>query len=103
MRHARSRVNALRRQSRTRRRPVVDNASTYVGLDAHKNVIAVAMLVPDAVAPVQWQEGTTPEAMRRLIRRLRREARGEVQCCYEAGPTGYWATLHPQAGLTRAA
>jgi transposase len=67
----------------------VDNATTYVGLDAHKNVIAAAMLAPDGAAPVQWQEATTPEAIRRLIRRLRRDALGEVRCCYEAGPTGY--------------
>ncbi len=67
----------------------MDNASTYVGLDAHKNTIAVAMLVSGELAPIQWQEATTSEAIRRLIRRLRREAPGEVHCCYEAGPTGY--------------
>lgn len=50
----------------------MDNATTYVGLDAHKNVIAIAMLVPAGTAPVRWQEATTPEAIRRLIRWLRR-------------------------------
>jgi len=38
---------------------------------------------------VEWHEDTTAEAIRRLCRKLRREAAGEVRCCYEAGPTGY--------------
>jgi transposase len=67
----------------------VENATTYVGFDAHKNTIAVALLAPYEAGPIQWQEVNTPEAIRRLIRRLRREAPGEVRCCYEAGPTGY--------------
>ena len=50
----------------------MDNASTYVGLDAHKNTIAVAMLVSGEAAPIQWQEATTTEAIRRLVRRLLR-------------------------------
>lgn len=65
------------------------DATTYVGMDAHKNSIAVAMLGPGDRGSVQWQEANTPEAIRRLVRRLRREAPGEVRCCYEAGPTGY--------------
>lgn len=67
----------------------MENATTYVGLDAHKNTVAVALLAPGEVGSAQWQEANTPEAIRRLIRRLRREAPGEVRCCYEAGPTGY--------------
>src|SRR6266850_8187359 len=89
-RHARSRVNALRRQSRIRRRPVVSpNAITWVGMDAHKNSIKVAALLPVPTDPVEWTEDNTPEAVRRLARRLQRLALGEVRCCYEAGPTGY--------------
>lgn len=65
------------------------NTITWVGMDAHKNSIAVSALFPDRNEPVEWQESTTPDAIRRLGRRLRREAPGEVRCCYEAGPTGY--------------
>jgi transposase len=58
-------------------------------MDAHKNSIQVAMWVPGQGAPVEWTEDTTAEAIRRLARRLQRQAPGEVRCCYEAGPTGY--------------
>jgi len=62
---------------------------TWVGMDAHKNSIKVAVLFPDRPEPVEWQEATTVEAIRRLARKLQRVALGEVRCCYEAGPTGY--------------
>jgi len=58
-------------------------------MDAHKNSIKVAALLPEPAEGVEWSEDTTPEAVRRLGRRLQRVAPGEVRCCYEAGPTGY--------------
>lgn len=61
---------------------------TYVGLDAHKESIFVAMLAPGA-NPVEWQLPNAPTAVKRLARRLTRDGGPEVQCCYEAGPCGY--------------
>jgi transposase len=58
-------------------------------MDAHKESIKVAALLPERPEPVEWTEATTPEAIRRLGRKLQRMAPGEVRCCYEAGPTGY--------------
>jgi transposase len=58
-------------------------------MDVHKNTIHVAMLLPDEAEPAEWHEPNTPEAIRRLARRLLRHAPDGVQCCYEAGPTGY--------------
>jgi len=58
-------------------------------MDAHQNSIKVTALFPDRPEGVEWTEATTPEAIRRLARKLRREAPGEVRACYEAGPTGY--------------
>ncbi len=84
----RSRVSALRRQSRIRKEPVVRDSSTFVGLDAHKESIFVAMLVPGQ-KPVEWQLRNQPAAVRRLARNLQREAVGTVGCCYEAGRCGY--------------
>jgi transposase len=60
-----------------------------VGMDAHKNSIKVAGFIPGQTESIEWTEDTTPEAIRRLSRRLQRLAPGEVRCCYEAGPTGY--------------
>jgi len=65
------------------------HAITYVGLDAHKKDIYVAMVVGHERVPVTWQLANEPQAIRRLVRKLEREAAGPVQCCYEAGPCGY--------------
>jgi transposase len=62
---------------------------TFVGMDAHKKAINVAMLLPGAKQPVEWQVANEPAAIRRLAKKLVREAAGEVRCCYEAGPCGY--------------
>ncbi len=61
---------------------------TFVGMDAHKKAINVAMLLPGA-RPVEWQVANESAAIRRLAKKLVREAPGEVRCCYEAGPCGY--------------
>src|SRR5713226_4681639 len=85
----RSRVNGSWRQSRRRKEPVVKNITTYVGVDAHKKDLFVAMLIGDQTTAVTWQMPNEPNAVRRLVRRLEREAPGPVRMCYEAGPGGY--------------
>jgi len=47
------------------------------------------MLVGTAAVPVSWTVANEPNAVRRLVRKLEREAPGAVQVCYEAGPCGY--------------
>ncbi|MBN2405228.1 MAG: IS110 family transposase [Coriobacteriia bacterium] len=71
---------------------------TWVGMDAHKNSIKVSAFFAGRPEPQEWQEQTTPEAIRRLCRKLKRNAPGEVRCCYEAGPTGYALQRQLQAG-----
>jgi transposase len=68
---------------------VSSNGITFVGLDAHKNSISVAMLPAGGGRVVEWQVANEPAAVRRLAKKLEREAAGEVRCCYEAGPCGY--------------
>jgi transposase len=63
--------------------------TTYVGIDAHKKDLFVAMLVGHHATPVTWQLANEPTAVRRLVRTLEREAPGPVQVFYEAGPCGY--------------
>jgi len=67
----------------------VKQVTTYVGVDAHKKDLFIAMLVGDQATPVTWQLANEPNAVRRLVRKLEREAPGSVQMCYEAGPCGY--------------
>jgi len=63
--------------------------TTYVGIDAHKKDLFIAMLTGHATSPVTWQLHNEPNAVRRLVRKLEREAPGPVRVCYEAGPCGY--------------
>lgn len=63
--------------------------TTYVGIDAHKKDLFIAMLVGERPTPVTWQLANEPQAVRRLVRKLEREAPGPVRVCYEAGPCGY--------------
>jgi len=63
--------------------------TTFVGIDAHKKDLFVAMLSGQAATPVSWQLANEPTAVRRLVRKLEREASGPVHVFYEAGPCGY--------------
>ena len=62
--------------------------TTYVGVDAHKKNLFLAMLTGDRPTPVTWQVPNEPQAVRRLVRKLEREAPGPVRVCYEAGACG---------------
>ena len=63
--------------------------TTYVGIDAHKKDLFLAMLVGAQATPVTWTAPNEPNAVRRLVRKLEREAPGAVRVFYEAGPCGY--------------
>ena len=63
--------------------------SKYIGLDVHKETIAVGVADGAGGEPRYWGEiKNRPEAVRRLLARL--EGPGlRLQFCYEAGPCGY--------------
>ena len=65
------------------------NVITYVGIDAHKKDLYIAMLVGTAKTAVTWQVANEARAVKRLARKLEREAPGGVRAFYEAGPCGY--------------
>ena len=65
------------------------HVTTYVGIDAHKKDLFVAMLMGHEKTPVTWQLANEPRAVHRLVRKLERESPGPVQVFYEAGPCGY--------------
>jgi transposase len=67
----------------------VTQVTTYVGIDAHKKDLFIAMLIGTQPTPVTWTVPNQPSAVRRLMRKLEREAPGPVRACYEAGPCGY--------------
>ncbi len=59
---------------------------THIGLDVHKDTIAVAVLRPDATDVDERVIPNTPAAIRRA---LSRHDPASTSLCYEAGPTGY--------------
>jgi transposase len=61
---------------------------TFVGIDAHKKDLFVARRIGAAPTPVTWPLANEPGAVRRLVRKLEREAPGPVRVFYEAGPCG---------------
>jgi transposase len=67
----------------------MEEVITYVGIDAHKRELHVAMLIGAAAMPVTWTGENEPKAIERLHRKLERDAPGPLRVCYEAGPCGY--------------
>jgi transposase len=67
------------------------NASTlHVGLDVHKDSIAVAYAPPDGVAPIPFGTiGTRQCDIDALVRKLQSKG-ARLVFVYEAGPCGYW-------------
>ena len=63
--------------------------TTWVGLDAHKKFINVAVRKGSRKQYQEWKIENTPRSVRRLAKKLTKGASGEVRCCYEAGPLGY--------------
>ena len=63
--------------------------TTYVGLDAHKDSISAAMLPLGDARVVEWQVAHEEAAVRKMVKKIRAAAPGRVVCCYEAGPCGY--------------
>jgi transposase len=60
---------------------------THIGLDVHKETIAVAVLRPGTVECDERVIPNTSEAIRRLFAHY--PDRSLLATCYEAGPTGY--------------
>ncbi len=72
----------------------MDNFSKYIGLDTHKETIAVGIAETGRGKPLYYGEiNNTPEAISTLMKKL--SPSGEVLAfCYEAGPCGY--VIHRQ-------
>lgn len=65
----------------------MEEGITFVGMDAHKKSISVAMLLPGQKQAIEWQISNTASEIKKLARKLNRQAPGEIRSCYEAGPT----------------
>ena len=65
------------------------NECTHIGLDVHKDTIAVAVLRPGITDCDERVIPNTPEAVRRLLSRYPDPS--QLSTCYEAGPTAFIA------------
>jgi transposase len=63
--------------------------TTYVGLDAHKESISVAILLPGETGAIEMKCTNDRGSVRRMVKKVKRQATAEVRFCYEAGPCGY--------------
>src|SRR5438067_11040878 len=50
------------------------HVTPYVGIDAHKKDLFIAMLIGHEATPVTWTVPNEPNAVRRFVRRLERDA-----------------------------
>ena len=80
----------------------MENASTFVGLDAHKKTINVSLLIGRDTKPVEWQIVNEATTVRRMVRRVLKQSEGPVRFCYEAGPCGYALQRQIEAVTPRA-
>jgi len=62
---------------------------TWVGIDAHKDSLSVAVSLPEEEGIRQWRTRADRLAIARLSKKLKKLAPGKIVCCYEAGPCGY--------------
>jgi len=69
----------------------MEKGITYAALDDHKRRHQVAVLLPgmSRQEAVTWSVDNTPAGIRKMVRRVKRMAPGDVRFCYEAGPNGY--------------
>lgn len=68
----------------------MEGSITWVGIDAHKKTLAVAVLAPGTRKAEEFTIDNDEKSVRKLARRLTRAAKGrEVRICYEAGTCGY--------------
>jgi transposase len=69
----------------------VEQATRFIGMDVHKDTIAVAVTATGEVGKAT-PYGTFPNtavALEKLVKRLRQAGSGLLKFCYEAGPCGY--------------
>ena len=66
----------------------MEEGTTYVGLDAHQASTNGAIIFATGEV-VEDRFATTPDGIRRWVRRLKRRCPGRIVCGYEAGPLGY--------------
>ena len=65
------------------------NSITYVAMDTHKKQHRVAIAYPNDEVIVEFSVKNTPSEIRKMVRKIKKNAPGKVKFCYEAGICGF--------------
>jgi hypothetical protein len=74
---------------------------TFVGMDAHKVAIKLAVLLPGETKPVEWQLANEKAAVRRMVRKVQRMAPGDVRFWLRGGSVRLRAAAMDPGGRGR--
>jgi transposase len=67
----------------------VKNSITYVAMDTHKKQHRVAIAYPNDEVIVEFSVKNTAPEIRKMVRKIKKNAPGKVKFCYEAGVCGF--------------
>ena len=67
----------------------MENRITYIAMDTHKKQHRVALVYPNDERIIEFSVKNTPAEIRKMVRKIKRNAPGKVQFCYEAGVCGF--------------
>jgi transposase len=67
----------------------MNNGITYVGIDAHKETLQLAIKVGGEERLEEWTIRNRRREVQKVARKIKRMAPGQISACYEAGPCGF--------------
>ena len=67
----------------------MEKGITYVAMDTHKKQHRVALVYPNNEEILEFSVKNAPAELRKMVRKIRRNAPGKVIFCYEAGICGF--------------
>jgi len=67
----------------------MEETITFVALDTHKKEHCAAMQLAGENQIQQWKVPNREQDIRRMVKKIRKRAPGEIEFCYEAGPCGF--------------
>jgi transposase len=67
----------------------MENIVTYVGIDTHKKTHKLAVCYPSAGEIVEFSINNTVGDIKSVVKKIMKQAPGEVRFCYEAGVCGF--------------
>jgi hypothetical protein len=77
------------RAAYNRKESAVEDSITYVGMDTHKKQHKVALIYPGQDEIVEFSIKNTVVEIKRMVKKIKKSATGEIRFCYEAGVCGF--------------